>query len=90
MLAADETTRKELLAGIASGGTLVSVAHAEPNGRWDLDGVTLRAARSADGHTLTGAKTWVLDGHVADVLLVVAQDRRGPRAVPGGRRAPRA
>ncbi len=73
-LAADETTQKELLAGIAAGQLVVSVAHAEPNGRWDLEGITLEAAKSSsDGHTLTGAKAWVLDGHIADVLLVVAR-----------------
>ena len=72
-LCADETTQKELLAGIASGETIVSLAHAEPNGRWDLEGISLEAAKTGDGYSLTGAKAWVLDGHVADVLLVVAR-----------------
>ena len=73
-LAADETTQKELLTGIAAGQLIVSVAHAEPNGRWDLEGITLEAAESSsEGHTLTGKKAWVLDGHIADVLLVVAR-----------------
>jgi alkylation response protein AidB-like acyl-CoA dehydrogenase len=76
-LAADETTRKELLSGIASGATIVSLAHAEPNGRWDLEGIEMQAEKSADGHTLTGAKAWVLDGHSADVLLVVARSDQG-------------
>ena len=72
-LAATETTQKELLPGIAAGQRVVSVAHAEPNGRWDLEGIRLEAAKSGDGHALTGAKSWVLDGHVAEVLLVVAR-----------------
>jgi alkylation response protein AidB-like acyl-CoA dehydrogenase len=76
-LCADETTQKELLAGIASGELIVSVAHAEPNGRWDLGGVTLAAAKSDDGFTLTGSKAWVLDGHTADVLLVAARVEGG-------------
>jgi len=74
---ADDTTRKELLAGIASGETRATVAHAEPNGRWDLGGVEMQAAKQADGFTLTGRKTWVLDGHTADVLLVVARTGDG-------------
>jgi alkylation response protein AidB-like acyl-CoA dehydrogenase len=76
-LAADETTCKELLAGIASGQLIVSLAHAESNGRWDLGGIELQAVKSGDGVSLTGSKSWVLDGHVADVLLVVARSDEG-------------
>ena len=76
-LAADETTGKELLAGIASGEMLVSVAHAEPNGRWDLDGIEMQAVKVADAFSLTGTKSWVLDGQVADVLLVAARTDQG-------------
>jgi alkylation response protein AidB-like acyl-CoA dehydrogenase len=36
-------TREDLLTGIAAGRKIVSVAHAEPNGRWDLAGIELRA-----------------------------------------------
>src|SRR5215467_2822340 len=35
---ADGVTQKELLPKIASGAAIVSVAHAEPNGRWDAGG----------------------------------------------------
>jgi alkylation response protein AidB-like acyl-CoA dehydrogenase len=74
---ADETTRKELLVGIAAGRTIATVAHAEPNGRWDLGGIELRAQPAADGVTLSGEKRWVLDGHSADVLLVAARSDEG-------------
>jgi alkylation response protein AidB-like acyl-CoA dehydrogenase len=70
---ADETTRKDLLVRIASGDTTATVAHAEANGRWDLDGIEMQASRTGDEWTLTGAKHWVLDGHTADVILVVAR-----------------
>ena len=74
---ADRATQQELLGGIAAGRTIVSVAHAEPNGRWDLAGVELRARSKNDHAELDGTKCWVLDGHVADVLLVVARDDAG-------------
>jgi len=74
---ADEATQKELLAGIAAGTTIVSVAHAEPNGRWDLDGLEMRARAKGDGFELDGRKAWVLDGHSADVLLVAAKTDAG-------------
>jgi alkylation response protein AidB-like acyl-CoA dehydrogenase len=69
---ADDVTKKELLPRIADGTCIASVAFAEPNGRWDLDGVQMKA-----GATLDGEKTLVLDGHVADVLLVVARGAAG-------------
>src|SRR5262245_15135944 len=67
---ADAVTQKELLPKIASGEAIVSVAFAEPNGRWDLAGVGLRAKGSGPSVTLDGEKTLVLDGQTADVLLV--------------------
>ena len=74
---ADAPTQKELLAEIAAGRRIVSVAHAEPNGRWDVAGITLRARAKGDGFELDGTKTWVLDGHVADTLLVAARSGDG-------------
>jgi len=74
---ADEATKKELLAGIASGEKIVSVAWVEPNGRWDLAGIELQARAKDDLWELDGAKSWVLDGHSADTLLVVARTDEG-------------
>jgi alkylation response protein AidB-like acyl-CoA dehydrogenase len=74
---ADEATQKELLVEIAAGRAVVSLAHAEPNGRWDLDGTETRAREKGDGFELDGRKSWVLDGHGADVLLVVARTEAG-------------
>jgi alkylation response protein AidB-like acyl-CoA dehydrogenase len=74
---ADDPTQKELLAGIASGEKIVSVAHAEPNGRWDLAGIEMQARAKGDGFELDGTKSWVLDGHGADTLLVVARSDEG-------------
>ena len=70
---ADEPTQKEVLAGIAAGKLLATVAHAEPGKRWDLDAIELRE----QGGRLTGAKTAVLDGHTADVIFVVARTDAG-------------
>ena len=74
---ADEATQKDLLAGIASGEKIVSVAHAERGGRWDLGAVGMRAREKGDAFELDGTKRWVLDGHVADALLVVARTEAG-------------
>ncbi|MFI5319364.1 MAG: acyl-CoA dehydrogenase family protein [Myxococcota bacterium] len=75
---ADGVTQKELLPKIASGACIASVAYAEPNGRWDLAGITLRAKGTGSSvTTLEGEKTLVLDGHAAHVLLVVARTDAG-------------
>ncbi|MER6797411.1 acyl-CoA dehydrogenase family protein, partial [Amycolatopsis mediterranei] len=75
--AGDESAAKDLLPGIASGETIAALALTEPAGRWDESGVTTRAGRGADGWRLTGTKTYVLDGHTADLLLVVARTDAG-------------
>ena len=77
LVCADAVTQKELLPRIASGTAVVSVAHAEPNGRWDTGGIALRAQGSGANVRLDGEKTLVLDGLSADVLLVVARSEAG-------------
>lgn len=74
---ADKTMSKDLLVEIASGSAIVSVAHAEDNGRWDLAGIDMEAKKKGDGYELSGTKMFVLDGHIAHVLLVVARTEEG-------------
>jgi alkylation response protein AidB-like acyl-CoA dehydrogenase len=63
-----------LLPGIASGETLATLAFTEPNGKWDASGITMEAKGSGDAWTLDGTKTFVIDGHTADTIVVVARD----------------
>jgi len=74
---ADAVTQKELLPKLADGSCIASVAWAEPNGRWDLAGIAMRAEGGGPDATLTGEKTFVLDGTAANVLLVVARGAAG-------------
>jgi alkylation response protein AidB-like acyl-CoA dehydrogenase len=74
---ASKAAQKDLLPGIAAGRTIATVAHAEPNGRWDLASIQMRARPKGDAFELDGAKSWVLDGHTADVLLVLARTDAG-------------
>ncbi len=71
--AATETRKKELLPGIASGETVATLALSEPNGRWDAAGVGLTATPENGAFRLDGVKTFVLDGHTADLIVVVAR-----------------
>ncbi|TRO59907.1 acyl-CoA dehydrogenase family protein [Streptomyces sp. IB201691-2A2] len=73
----DESARGDLLPGIASGETVATLALTEENGRWDEAGIRLTAHDEEGGWRLTGAKTYVLDGHLADLLLVAARTHSG-------------
>jgi alkylation response protein AidB-like acyl-CoA dehydrogenase len=63
----------ELLPGIAGGETIATLAVTEPNGRWDASGVELVASGSGDSVTLDGTKSYVIDGHLANLIVVVAR-----------------
>jgi alkylation response protein AidB-like acyl-CoA dehydrogenase len=73
----DEAAKKELLPGIASGETIATLAITEPNGKWDLSGIEATANRSGDGWTIDGTKMFVLDGHVANLIVVAARTGDG-------------
>jgi alkylation response protein AidB-like acyl-CoA dehydrogenase len=73
----DDASKKELLPGIAAGDTIATLAITEDNGRWDLDGIGLTATKSGDGYTLDGHKSFVLDGGVANLIIVAAKTGAG-------------
>jgi len=80
----DEGARRDLLPGIASGQVIATLAFTEDDGSWSGDSVRLAAAKNGHGWRLDGHKSFVLDGHGADLILVVAAtdaDSSGPAAL---------
>ncbi len=77
-----QAQREELLRDVATGKRLATLA-VDEQGRHRPERVTLRARRSGAQWVLDGAKTFVLDGHVADVLLVVARTSGGDEDAQG-------
>jgi alkylation response protein AidB-like acyl-CoA dehydrogenase len=73
----DESAMKYLLPGMASGETIGTLAITEDNGRWDFDGIGLAATKSGEDWVLNGHKSYVIDGHVADLILVAARTDAG-------------
>jgi alkylation response protein AidB-like acyl-CoA dehydrogenase len=73
----DDAAKKKHLPGIASGDTIATLAFTEDNGRWDESGITMVATSSAGGWTLNGHKMYVLDGHVANLIVVAARTNKG-------------
>ena len=76
LAASDEAARRELLPGIASGQTVATLAFTEDDGSWDPEAIRLAATRGEGSPDspwmLDGHKSFVLDGHTADLILVVA------------------
>jgi alkylation response protein AidB-like acyl-CoA dehydrogenase len=62
-----------LLPGIAAGDTIATLAATEDSGRWDAASTTLVATKSGNGYRLNGHKSYVLDGHTADLIVVLAR-----------------
>ncbi|MGD9792366.1 MAG: acyl-CoA dehydrogenase family protein [Acidimicrobiia bacterium] len=86
MHSGDEAAKKAYLPGIAAGETIATLAFTEPSGKWDEAGITLPATKSGDGYTLTGTKSFVIDGATASLILVAARTASGVSlfAVDGG------
>jgi len=74
MQAGSESQKRALLPDIAAGETIATLAFTEPNGRWDADGIEMRAS---DKYRLDGVKSFVLDGHTADLIVVAARSDKG-------------
>jgi alkylation response protein AidB-like acyl-CoA dehydrogenase len=73
----DDAAKKEFLPGLASGQTIGTLAITEDNGRWDFEGIALEATDSGSGWTLDGHKSFVIDGHLANLILVVGRTKAG-------------
>ncbi|MBY0291494.1 acyl-CoA dehydrogenase family protein [Mycolicibacterium gadium] len=71
LLMADEQQKKNLLPQMAAGTTTTATALGEP-GAGGSGPVAMRAVSNGDTVTLTGTKVQVIDGHSADIILVLA------------------
>ena len=71
-LGGSDAQKSALLPKVTAGDLLLALALEESH-RHDPHGVAARAERSGDGYAITGAKKFVLDGHVADTLIVAAR-----------------
>jgi alkylation response protein AidB-like acyl-CoA dehydrogenase len=71
--AGTEAQKTELLPGIASGQRLATLAVTEPDGNWDATSLKAIATPDSDGYRLDGVKSYVVDGHVAQLLIVAAR-----------------
>lgn len=71
--AATEEQKRTLLPPLAAGENRATLAFTEENGLWDNSGVEMTATPSDGGYRLDGVKSYVLDGHTADMIVVLAR-----------------
>lgn len=71
-LAGNATQRQEILSAIAAGERIMALA-LEEGPHHNPSRITTRAEAQGSSYRLNGSKTFVLDGHVADQLIVVAR-----------------
>jgi alkylation response protein AidB-like acyl-CoA dehydrogenase len=65
------------------GRTSLALAYAERQSRYDLSDCLTTAERKGDRYVLNGQKVWVLNGHAADHVLVVARTAGSQRDAEG-------
>jgi alkylation response protein AidB-like acyl-CoA dehydrogenase len=75
--AGDEQANSDYLPAIVAGRTIATLALLEESASWELDAVAMAAVKTPTGYQLTGRKTYVTDGVLADLLLVVARTDAG-------------
>src|SRR5665647_374191 len=80
--AGSETQQKIWLPRLASGEAIATLAGEEKSKHQPAQ-IALRATPSASGFSLNGVKTFVLDGHVANLLLVAARHAGEPGDTQG-------
>jgi acyl-CoA dehydrogenase len=70
LLGGTEAQKKALLPGISAGETLVTIGYEEAGPHGATSKVATTARKSAAGFELSGEKIQVLDGHLADRIIV--------------------
>ncbi len=73
MNAGTDAQKSALLPELARGARLATLAITEPDGDWDPASIKVVATADADGYRLDGAKSFVVDGHMANLLIVAAR-----------------
>jgi alkylation response protein AidB-like acyl-CoA dehydrogenase len=73
----DADAKREYLTGISSGELIATVALVESDQSWSYGDVNTRAQRDGDQWHVSGIKPFVIDGMVADLVLVPAMTDDG-------------
>lgn len=78
-----DAVRAEWLPRVASGEAIAAFALSEPDAGSDVAAMKTRAERDGDRYRLSGAKTWISNGGIADFYTVFARTDPGARGARG-------
>jgi len=70
---ATEEQNLRWLPKLASGEWVGAIAMTEPGTGSDLQAITTRALRSGDEYVISGAKTFISNGHLCDLLIIACR-----------------
>ena len=73
VLAGTEAQKKAWLPKVARGEAIAAFALSEPDAGSDVGALSCRARREKSGWRLTGTKTWISNGGIADLYVVFAK-----------------
>lgn len=73
-----EEQKQRWLPGCVDGSIISAVAMSEPGTGSDLAGISTRAVRDGDAYVLNGSKTFISNGQLADIVVVVARTSDDP------------
>jgi len=68
-----EDQKQRFLTGAITGETILAIAMTEPGTGSDLANVQTRAIRDGDHYVVNGAKTFISNGQIANLVIVVAK-----------------
>jgi alkylation response protein AidB-like acyl-CoA dehydrogenase len=69
----DEDQKRRWLPGYCSGEIITGIAMTEPAAGSDLQGIKTTAVKDGDDYVLNGSKTFISNGILADLVIVVAK-----------------
>ncbi len=78
-----EEQKERWAPGAIRGDVLLGIAMTEPVAGSDLQGIQTRAIRDGDEYVVNGSKTFISNGQIGDLFIVVV--KTDPDAVPGRR-----
>src|SRR5580698_8905270 len=68
-----EAQKRRYLPRLASGELVGAIAMSEPGAGSDLQGIRTRAERSGDDYLISGSKTFITNGYLAGLVVLVAK-----------------
>ncbi len=68
-----EALKKKYLPRMATGELVTAIAMSEPAAGSDLQGIKTTAVRDGDHYVINGSKTFITNGYLSDLVIVVAK-----------------